>query len=177
MAYTTVPNTPVWRMKERMAELERNRELVRQHVRDAKLDQLSKAMLYAFIDRTDSLDGLKALCKSYKLEVNETEWYMDKAQELELLKSQAKALEKRIEKLEHGKWGKEPANGSMFKIEKRFSSYGDKYTYLALKAGGDWYLTGTRGETQAPRTWEQLKTFAGKYARVWRLTVAEELLD
>ena len=102
---------------------------------------------------------------------------MDKVAELKLLKEQAKALDKRIEKLEYGKWGKEPANGTVFKIEKRFSSLGDKYVYAAIKADGLWYLTGTRGETTSSRTWEQLKTFAGKYSRVWRLTVAEELLD
>lgn len=177
MAYTTTPNTDFWQYKLRGAKLEQNRELVRQNVRDSKLDQLSKAMIQAFVDRTDTLDGLKALCKSYRLDINEKEWKMDKAQELNLLKDQAKALARRIEKLEFGRWGKEPANGAMFKIEKRFSSTGENYTYLALKAAGIWTLTGAGYNGSKTYDWDGLKDFAGKYSRVWRLTVAEELLD
>ena len=163
--------------KRAQATLEMNRELVRQHVRDSKLDQLSKAMLQAFADRTWDLDGLKALCKSYNLSINEEEWAMNKEDEIKLLKAQINKLQKRAEKLEYGKWGREPSNGTVFKIEKRFSSIGEKYVYSAIKAGGMWYLTGTRGEATAPHTWEQLQTFAGKYARVWKMTAAEELLD
>jgi len=163
--------------KNKQAELEANRELVRQHVRDSRLNEISKAMLYAFIDRTDTMDGLKALCKSYKLEVKEEEWKMDKVEELKLLKEQQLALAKRIDKLEFGRWGREPANGTVFKIEKRFSSVGDKYAYAAIKAGGMWYLTGSRGETTNPRTWDQLQTWAGKYSRVWKMTTSEELVD
>lgn len=159
------------------ATLEANRELVRQHVRDSNLGQLSKAMLQAMVDRSYTVQELKALCKSYNLDVFEKEWGMTKEEELNLLKDQMKALDKKIEKLEYGRWGKEPANGSMFKIEKSYSSGGQKYAFVALKAGGLWYLTGTGTEGTKSYTWEGLKTVAGKYARVWRLTVAEELLD
>lgn len=177
MAYVRLPDTAYFREKTRVAELEQNRELVRQYVRDSGLGQLSRAMLQAFVDRTDTLEGLKALCKSYSLTVKEEEWKMDKVTELKLLKEQQTALLKRIERLEFGKWGKEPANGSVFKIEKRFSSIGEKYFYAAIRAGGSWYLTGTRGEAVGAKTWEQLQTWVGKYARVWRMTTAEELLD
>ena len=159
------------------ATLEANRELVRQHVRDSNLGQLSKAMLQAMVDRSYTVQELKALCKSYNLDVFEKEWGMTKEEELKLLKDQMKALDKKIEKLEYGRWGKEPANGSMFKIEKSYSSGGPKYAFVALKAGGVWYLTGTSSESLKSYTWDGLKRFAGSYARVWRLTVAEELLD
>ncbi len=178
MAYTTTPNTPYWQSKLQAATLEKNKELARQHCRDdGFLGVTGKAFLQAFIDRAKTLDELKALCKSYGMEINEKEWEMDKAQELKLLKEQSQALAKRIEKLEHGRWGKEPANGSSFKIEKRFSTTGDRYTYLAYKAGGLWYLTGTGYDGTKSYTWEKLKEFAGKYARAWRMTAAEELLD
>lgn len=177
MAYVTLPNNPYFKEKTRLAELEKNREIVRQYVRDGGLDQMSKAMLYAFIDRTWDLDGLKALCKSYHINVKEEEWAMNKDQEIKLLKEQIGQLQKRAEKLEFGKWGKEPANGAVFKIEKKFSSLGEKYVYAAIKAGGVWYLTGTGSAAGKTYTWEALKSFAGSYARVWKMTVAEELLD
>ena len=160
-----------------MATLEANREMVRQHIRDSNLDQMSRAMMQAMVDRCWSMDELKALCKSYHLEVFEEEWKMNKADELKLLREQKAALEKKIEKLEHGRWGREPANGSSFKIEKRFSSTGNRYAYIALKADGNWYLTGTGFDASKAYSWEGLKNFAGNYARVWRMTVAEELLD
>jgi hypothetical protein len=159
------------------SKLEQNRELVRQHVRDSNLDQLSKAMLQAMTDRCWSQDELKALCKSYNLQIFEEDWMMTKEEELKLLKEQMGALNKKIEKLEHGKWGKEPANGGMFKIEKTFYAGGSKYKYLALKEAGLWHLSGSGADAKKTYSWEQLKTFAGSRARVWRLTVAEELLD
>jgi hypothetical protein len=159
------------------ATLEQNRELVRQHVRDSNLSQMAKAMMQAMTDRCDTLNELKALCKSYQIEIFEKEWAMTKEEEIKLLKEQMSALDKKIEKLEYGKWGKEPANGASFKIEKRFSEGGTKYVYLALRAGGLWYLTGTSSPAMTSYTWDELKVFAGKYARVWRMTVAEELLD
>lgn len=177
MAITTTPASPYWQSKLSRAEVESNRELVRQYVRDSNLSQLSKAMLQAMVDRSDTVDELKALCKSYGLTVKEEEWHMDKMAELKLLKDQQTALAKRIERLEFGRWGREPANGAMFKIEKRFSSTGDKYSYLALKANNQWYLTGSGYDGTKAYSWDGLKNFAGNYARVWRLTVAEELLD
>jgi hypothetical protein len=163
--------------KRTQATLEQNRELVRQHVRDSNLDQLSKAMMQAMVDRCWTDNELKALCKSYKLDIFEKEWAMTKAEEISLLKEQMKTLDRKLEKLEHGKWGKEPTNGGMFKIEKSFYQGGAKYKYLAIKEGGVWHLTGTSADAKKTYTWEGLKTFAGSRARIWRLTVAEELLD
>lgn len=177
MAITSTPANPYWQEKLGKAVLEQNRELVRQHVRDGNLSQLAKAMMLAMVDRSSTLDSLKALCKSYYIDIKEETWKMDKAAELKLLNDQKKALEKRIEKLEHGRWGKEPANGAMFKIEKSFFAGGDKFVYVALKAGGLWYLTGTGNDACKAYSWSSLQAFVGKYARVWRLTVAEELLD
>jgi cell division protein FtsB len=170
-------STNPWQEQRRKATLEQTRELVRQHVRDSNLDILSKAMLQVMIDRSWTMDELKALCKSYNLAIFEEDWMMSKEQELQLLKDQMKALDKKIEKLEHGKWGKEPSNGTAFKIEKSYVSGGQRYAFVALKAGGLWYLTGTGTEAAKSYTWDGLKAVAGKYARVWRLTVAEELLD
>lgn len=159
------------------ATLEANRELVRQHVRDSNLNQLSKAMMQAMIDRSYTMNELKALCKSYGIEIFEKEWAMTKDEELKLLKEQQANLAKRIEKLEHGRWGREPANGAMFKIEKSYSPSGQRYAFVALKASGFWYLTGTGTESMKMYSWEGLKSFAGSHARVWRLTAAEELLN
>jgi polyhydroxyalkanoate synthesis regulator phasin len=160
-----------------LAALEQNRELVRQYVRDSNLNQLSKAMMQAMVDRCWTQNELKALCKSYHIQIFEKEWAMTKEEEVKLLKEQMNALSKKIEKLEHGKWGKEPTNGAMLKIEKTFYQGGAKYKYLAIKEGGVWHLTGTSPEAKKTYTWETLKAFAGSRARVWRLTVAEELLD
>jgi hypothetical protein len=163
--------------KRDQATLEQNRELVRQHVRDSNLNQISKAMMQAMVDRCWTQNELKALCKSYQIDIFEKEWAMTKEEEVKLLKEQMKALDKKIERLEYGKWGKEPANGGMFKIEKSFSQGGAKYKYLAIKEGGVWHLTGTSADARKTYSWAGLKAFAGSYARVWRLTVAEELLD
>jgi len=161
----------------RRATLEANRELVRQNVRDSNLDQLSKAMMQAMVDRCWTNDELKALCKSYRLGIFEKEWEMTKEEEVKLLREQKAAIEKKLDRLEYGRWGREPSNGSAFKIEKSYTAGGNKYVFIALKAGGMWYLTGTGTESSKAYSWEGLKVFAGKYARVWRLTVAEELLD
>jgi|SRR5687768_1962715 len=169
-----------WRKERtRKATLEDHRERARQNARTRfGPNGINTAICCAMIDDCTDLDKLEKICISYALPITwEVEKKVDKVAELQLLKDQAKALEKRIEKLEHGKWGKEPANGGMFKIEKTYTQGGQKYVYLAVKANGLWYLTGTNSEGQKSYTWDGLKNFAGKYARVWRLTVAEELLD
>lgn len=169
-----------WRKERaRKATLESHRERARQNARDRfGPNGISTAMVCAMVDDCLNLEALEKLCNSYGLPITwEVEKKVDKAAEIQLLRDQAKALEKRIEKLEHGKWGKEPANGGMFKVEKTYTQGGQKYVYLAVKANGLWYLTGTNSEGQKSYTWDGLKAFAGKYARVWRLTVAEELLD
>jgi predicted aminopeptidase len=169
-----------WRKERtRKATLESHRERTRQNARTRfGPNGISTAMVCAMVDDCLNLEALEKLCNSYGLPITwEVEKKVDKAAEIQLLRDQAKALEKRIEKLEHGKWGKEPANGGMFKVEKTYTQGGQKYVYLAVKANGLWYLTGTNAEGQKSYTWDGLKAFAGKYARVWRLTVAEELLD
>jgi hypothetical protein len=163
--------------KRKQATLEQVREAVRQHVRDSKLDQLSKAMMQAMVDRSYTMEALQALCRSYGISGYEGELFMDKAAEIKLIKDQQAALYKRLEKLEHGKWGKEPANGGMFKIEKTFYAGGAKYKYLAIREAGVWHLSGTSADAKKTYSWEALKAFAGSRARVWKLTVAEELLD
>lgn len=163
--------------KRKVATLEQVREVVRQKVRDSNLNQISKAMMQAMVDRCYTMESLQALCKSYGIKGYEGELVIDKGEEIRLLKEQKAALDKRIEKLEYGKWGKEPANGGMFKIEKSYSIGGAKYKFLALREGGIWHLTGTGVDGTKHYTWSQLQAFAGKYSRVWRLTVAEELLD
>lgn len=176
MAYVSITGEYL-QGKRKEATLEQTRELVRQHVRDSNLNQISKAMMQAMIDRSITIESLRALCKSYGITGYEGELNMNKADEIKLLKEQKAALDKRIEKLEYGKWGKEPANGAMFKIEKSYSIGGSKYKFLAIKEGGYWYLTGTGVDGTKTYTWSSLQTFASKYSRVWRLTVAEELLD
>lgn len=176
MAYVSISGDYL-KGKRDMANLERSRESVRQLIRDSDLNQLSKAMMQAMVDSSYTMKSLQALCKSYGIKGYEGEPVINKAEEIKLLKEQKAALDKRIEKLEYGKWGKEPANGGMFKIEKSYSIGGSKYKFLAIKEGGFWYLTGTGAEAIKSYSWTGLQTFAGKYARVWRLTVAEELLD
>jgi hypothetical protein len=102
---------------------------------------------------------------------------LTKTEEIAKLKAEAVKLAAKIEKLELGRWGKEPANGSVYKIERRFERNGSGYTYAAVKAGGFWYLTGTRSEALKALTWDELKTWAGKYSRVWAMTAREELVD
>lgn len=163
-------------------ELESHKEQARQHAK-FRLSAGEQNWAWVSIDRCESFDDLFAVCNAYLLPttwIKETKpMAMSKEDELNLLKEQQKSLAKRIEKLEYGKWGKEPSNGAMFKIEKKFSSLGTapKYSYAALKANGMWYLTGTGNDGTKSYSWEALKKFAGQYSRVWRLTVAEELLD
>lgn len=176
MAYVTIQGNYL-QGKRKEATLEQTRELVRQAVRDSNLNQLSKAMMQAMVDRSYTMEALTALCKSYGITGYGGEPVINKEQEIKLLKEQQAALAKRLKKLEYGKWGKEPANGGMFKIEKSYSLGGSKYKFLAIREAGMWFLTGTGVDGTKSYTWSQLQTFAGKYARVWRLTVAEELLD
>lgn len=170
--------------KKRRAELEMYREQARQDIRDHPyMNKTDQAWAQTMVDSCNDLTELGAVCGSYGLkkrwEKETKPMAMSKEDELNLLKEQQKSLAKRIEKLEYGKWGKEPSNGAMFKIEKKFSSLGTapKYSYAALKANGVWYLTGTGNDGTKSYSWEALKKFAGQYSRVWRLTVAEELLD
>jgi restriction endonuclease S subunit len=93
------------------------------------------------------------------------------------LKAEIAKLTKKLEKVEHGRWGKEPSNGAVFKIEKRFENGGTAYYYAAIKANGEWHLTGTGYAASQVYTWDELQSWAGKYSRVWVMTAREELVD
>lgn len=86
-------------------------------------------------------------------------------------------LKKQLEKLEHGRMGKEGANGTVLKIEKRFEPGGKGYCYAAIRADGEWYLTGIGYAGTKKYTWEELKAFVGRHSRVWAMTAREELVD
>lgn len=93
------------------------------------------------------------------------------------IQAEISKLQKKLEVVQHGRMGKEPSNGSVFKIEKRFDAGGKGYAYAAIKADGKWYLTGTGFAGSKTYDWEGLKDFIGKYSRVWAMTVREELVD
>lgn len=93
------------------------------------------------------------------------------------INKQIDELKKQLEKLEHGRLGREGANGTVLKIEKRFDSKGKGYAYAAIRADGEWYLTGVGFAGTRKYTWEELKSFIGKYSRVWAMTAREELID
>lgn len=167
--------------KTRKAELESHREKARQNLQGKIWFEPSYHQVINSICKCNTLDELAVVCGAYNLPftwIKEEPTVISKEAELKLLKDQQAALLKRIERLEFGKWGREPSNGAVFKIEKKFSSTAtSKYTYVALKANGMWYLTGTGFDATKAYNWEGLQKFAGQWARVWRLTVAEELLD
>lgn len=160
------------------AKLEAQKERARQafgRMTNIRTPEWVQGIVY--VEGCSNIDQLKSVCKSYDIVWKEEGDMVTKNVELANLKAEAAKLQARIEKLEYGRFGKEPANGSVFKIERRFEQFGKGYTYSAVRADGYWYLTGTRNEASRPLTWEELKTWAGKYSRVWRMTVAEELTD
>lgn len=160
------------------AKLEAQKERARQafgRMTNIRTPEWVQGIVY--VEGCSNIDQLKSVCKSYDIVWKDEGDMVTKNVELANLKAEAAKLQARIEKLEYGRFGKEPANGSVFKIERRFEQYGKGYTYAAIRADGMWYLTGTRGDALHEKTWEQLKTWAGKYSRVWRMTVAEELTD
>lgn len=160
------------------AELEAQKERVRQafgRLTNIRTPEWVQGIVY--VEGCSTVEQLKAVSKSYNIVWKEEGDMVTKNVELANLKAEAAKLQARIEKLEYGRFGKEPANGSVFKIERRFEQFGKGYTYAAVRAEGWWYLTGTRQEAGKPMTWEQLKTWAGKYSRVWSMTVKEELVD
>lgn len=93
------------------------------------------------------------------------------------IQAEISKLQKKLEVVQHGRMGKEPSNGSVFKIEKRFEAGGKGYAYAAIKADGKWYLTGTGFAGSKTYDWEGLKNFIGQYSRVWVMTAREELVD
>jgi hypothetical protein len=52
-------------------------------------------------------------------------------------------------------YGDEPAkNGAVIRFRKRFSPSGQTFRYAGIRAGGLWYLTGSRAPQR--QTWDQL---------------------
>lgn len=161
------------------AELEAHKERVRQafsyKLTNIKSSEWIQGLIY--LEGAKSLEELKAVCRSHNIVWKDSGDMTTKNEEIALLKAEIGKLTAKLEKVEHGRWGKEPANGSVFKIERRFEARGAGYTYAAVRAGGLWYITGTRGDAMKQYTWEELKAWAGKYSRVWKMTVVEELVD
>jgi hypothetical protein len=162
------------------AELEAHRERVRQvYVRSFGITKGSSewAQGLVYIQNATTVDKLKDVCSSFGIVWRNEGDMLTKTEEIAKLKAEAVKLAAKIEKLELGRWGKEPANGSVFKIERRYERFGTGYTFAAVKAGGLWYITGTKAESNRSYNWEELKTWAGKYSRVWAMTAREELVD
>ncbi len=74
------------------------------------------------------------------------------------------ATERRVARLKkEARFGVQPTNGSMLKIEKRFGDFPSRKAYLygAIRIGDLWYMTCSEGYQRSPLTWEQLKDFIG----------------
>lgn len=164
--------------KQASAVLESHRERVRQVLAEmSKVDSSVWAQGLAYVQNAQSADALKKVCDSFDIVWKDSGDMNTKNVEIALLKTEVDKLNAKIKKLQFGRFGEEPSNGAVFKIERRFEQYGKGYTYAAVRAGGSWFLTGTRGDAVKEMSWEQLKTWAGKYSRVWKMTVAEEMVD
>lgn len=176
----TYPKTYDWLgEKKSRAELEAQRERVRQAFSRSfgaamKSSEWVQAIMY--VESAQNVEDLKRICDSFDIVWKDEGDMVTKNDEINALKSQIADLTKKLEKVEHGRMGKEPANGTVFKIEKRFSSSGPKYSYAAIRADGMWYLTGTSGAGIRSYTWEGLKKFVGDYSRVWAMNPKEELV-
>jgi hypothetical protein len=179
--YDDTYDTGSWmRAKRHAAELEAHRERVRQvFVRSFSAAKGSSewAQGLVYIQDATSVDKLKDVCNSFDIVWRDQGDMLTKNEELAKLRVEAEKLRVKIEKLEYGRMGKEPANGTVYKIERRFEQFGKGYTYAAVRADGMWYITGTRGEALSSMTWERLKTWVGKHSRVWVMTAREELVD
>lgn len=162
------------------AELEAHRERVRQvfgRSFGAAMKSAEWVQAIMYVESAQSVEDLKRVCDSFDIVWKDEGDMVTKNEEIKKLQDQIAIMQKQLVKLELGRMGKEPANGSVFKIEKRFSkSGGTTYAYAAIRAGGLWYLTGTGVAGSKVYTWEQLKTFIGEYSRVWVMTAKEELV-
>lgn len=161
------------------AELEAQRERVRQTfshgLTNIKSTEWVQGLMY--LEGAKTIEDLKAVCRSFDIVWKDEGDMVTKNVELANLKAELNKIQSKIDKLEYGRLGKEPSNGTVFKIEKRFEAGGKGYQYAAIRASGLWYLTGTGATSNRYYTWEELKTFIGKYSRVWAMTVREELVD
>lgn len=67
-------------------------------------------------------------------------------------------------------------NHAVIMFEKQYVGQGRSYTYVALKAGAKWYMTG-RNRGLFAMTWEELTDFIGDFdaADVWYATEWERV--
>lgn len=177
--YMTQSNNGWLAMKRNTAELEAHRERVRQvYSRAFGAAKSSSEWVQGlrYVENALTLADLKKVCDSFDIVWKDSGDMITKNEEINGLKDQIKALNAKIEKLEHGRMGKEPANGTVFKIEKRFAEGGPSYIYAAIKASNAWYLTGTSAASSRAYSWTELKDFIGKYSRVWNMTASKEFV-
>lgn len=79
-------------------------------------------------------------------------------------KEMVDATRRRIEKLKkETRFGEQPSNGSMVKIEKWYNGFrgGSRYYYGAIRIDSKWYMTCSNGYQKTPMSWDELKTFIG----------------
>lgn len=170
-----------WLIDQRQkAELEAHRERVRQVFARSfgaamKSSEWVQALMY--VEAAKDLQELQAVCRAFDVHWEKEGDMVTKNVKIDQLKQQIESLKAQVELLELGRMGKEPANGSVFKIEKRYQKYSAGYTFAAIKADGFWYLTGTGNDGTKRYTWEELKKFIGNYSRVWEMTSRKELVD
>lgn len=166
--------------KRNRAALEAQRERVRQVYARAfsaamKSSEWVQGLVY--LEGAKTLDELKKFCDSFDIVWKEEGDMLTKNEEIKKLQAEIQHLTNKVSKLEHGRMGKEPANGTVFKIEKKYSQMGPRYVYAAVRADGAWYLTGTSGAGVKQYDWEELKSFIGTHSRVWSMTTSKELVD
>lgn len=162
------------------ATLEAHRERVRQvYARSFGAAKTSSEWVQGllYVEGAKNLDDLKKVCDSFDIVWRDAGDMITKNEQIQALKEELRKTQVKLDKLQYGRWGKEPANGTVFKIERRYERLGVGYTFAAVKASGLWYITGTKSESTRCYTWEELQAWAGKYSRVWKMTVAEELVD
>lgn len=159
------------------AELEAQKERVRQAF--GRLDNVKSSKWVGgliYVEGATDLEQLKHACESFGISWKDEGDMVTKNDEINALKSQIADLQKKLERVELGRMGKEPANGTVFKIEKRYQKYGTGYYFSAIRAEGFWYLTGTGSDGSKRYDWEGLKKFIGEHSRVWAMTAKEELI-
>lgn len=167
-------------MKKSAAELEAHRERVRQIYSSAfsaakTSSEWVQGLVY--LEGAKTVEELKKFCDSFDIVWKDEGDMVTKNDEINALRSKIAELNAKVEKLEHGRLGKEPANGTVLKVEKKYSSTGPKYVYAAVRANGDWYLTGTMGAGVKVYTWDQLKAYIGEHSRVWLMSPSKEFVD
>lgn len=82
---------------------------------------------------------------------------MNKSEQINKLNEQLAETLREIEKL--NALPDEPTVGSVVKFTKRYSKFGPRYNYAAIRTSAGWFLTGT-GRANA-QTWSEILTVAG----------------